>query len=304
MKKRIGSYPRVCVEGGGRAVVSQAGACCCSTRRAGWTGDIGGAGAVAQPGRCTTRARSCWMWRSRSPSAGTASRTWECCGPNRPCSGRWPPTRRSPVSSTPSPRRETRPWRHSVRHAPKSANTSGSWPEPAAPDAGGQVIVDLVGVLVLAHSEKQDATATWKKTFGHHPLMGFVDHGAGGSGEPVAALLRPGNAGSNTAADHITTAQLALAQLPKKFRRGRQTLIRTDSGGGTHEFLAWLTKRGPVAVVLGRHDHHRRHPPGRPARFPPRRGRWPSSRAARSATAPGWPSWTATCSRAGRRACG
>lgn len=51
-----------------------------------------------------------------------------------------------------------------------------------------------------------DPTATWKKTFGHHPLMGFVDHGSGGSGEPVAGLLRPGNAGSNTAADHIATA--------------------------------------------------------------------------------------------------
>ena len=59
----------------------------------------------------------------------------------------------------------------------------------------GQVIVDIDGVLVLAHSEKQDATATWKKTFGHHPLVAFVDHGSGGSGEPVAALLRPGNAG-------------------------------------------------------------------------------------------------------------
>jgi len=114
----------------------------------------------------------------------------------------------------------------------------------AGPDAGGQMIVDIDGVLVLAHSEKQGAAATWKKTFGHHPLMAFVDHGRGGSGEPVAALLRPGNAGSNTAVDHITTAQLALAQLPKKYRRGRQTLIRTDSGGGTHEFLAWLAQRG------------------------------------------------------------
>jgi hypothetical protein len=35
-----------------------------------------------------------------------------------------------------------------------------------------------------------------------------------------------------------------LVQLPKKYRRGRQTLIRCDSGGGTHEFTAWLTKRG------------------------------------------------------------
>ena len=114
----------------------------------------------------------------------------------------------------------------------------------SSPAADGQVIVDIDGVLVLAHSEKQDATATWKKTFGHHPLVAFVDHGQAGSGEPVAALLRPGNAGSNTAADHIETAQLALAQLPQRLRRGRQTLIRTDSGGGTHAFLDWLTRRG------------------------------------------------------------
>jgi hypothetical protein len=114
----------------------------------------------------------------------------------------------------------------------------------SSPAADGQVIVDIDGVLVLAHSEKQDATATCKKTFGHHPLVAFVDHGQAGSGEPVAALLRPGNAGSNTAADHIETAQLALAQLPKRYRRGRQTLIRTDSAGGTHDFVSWLAKRG------------------------------------------------------------
>ncbi len=113
-----------------------------------------------------------------------------------------------------------------------------------APDTDGHVTVDLDGVLVTAHSDKQDAAATWKKTYGHHPLTTFVDHGPGGTGEPVAALLRPGNAGSNTAADHITTAQLALAQLPKTYRRGRRTLIRTDSAGGTHEFVAWLARRG------------------------------------------------------------
>ncbi|MEU7474170.1 IS1380 family transposase [Streptomyces sp. NPDC044984] len=113
-----------------------------------------------------------------------------------------------------------------------------------APDADGQVTVDLDGVLVIAHSDKQDAAATWRKTYGHHPLTAFVDHGPGGTGEPVATLLRPGNAGSNTAADHITTARLALAQLPKKYRRGRQTLIRCDSAGGTHDFVSWLAKRG------------------------------------------------------------
>ncbi|GAA4148660.1 IS1380 family transposase [Streptomyces griseoincarnatus] len=114
----------------------------------------------------------------------------------------------------------------------------------AAPDAGGTVTVDLDGVLVIAHSDKEDAAPTWKRTWGHHPLMAFVDHGPGGTGEPVAALLRPGNAGSNTAADHITTTQLTLAQLPARFRRGRRTLIRTDFAGGTHDFVAWLARRG------------------------------------------------------------
>ncbi|MFJ7497811.1 IS1380 family transposase [Streptomyces sp. NPDC097727] len=114
----------------------------------------------------------------------------------------------------------------------------------AAPNAAGQVVVDIDGVLVQAHSEKQDAAATWKKTFGHHPLFAFVDHGPDGSGEPVAGLLRPGNAGSNTASDHIAIAQQSLAHLPKKHRRGRRTLIRTDSADGTHDFLNWLTQRG------------------------------------------------------------
>ncbi|MBB5938569.1 hypothetical protein FHS42_005658 [Streptomyces zagrosensis] len=57
-------------------------------------------------------------------------------------------------------------------------------------------------------------------------------------------MLRPSNAGSNTACDHIATTQLALAQLPTHLRRGRQTLIRTDSAGGTHAFLDWLSKPG------------------------------------------------------------
>ncbi|MER5917267.1 IS1380 family transposase, partial [Streptomyces sp. NPDC001982] len=76
------------------------------------------------------------------------------------------------------------------------------------------------------------------------PLFAFVDHGREGAGEPVAGLLRPGNAGSNTAADHIEAARAALAQLPKSYRRGRRTLIRTDSADGTHAFLNWLTARG------------------------------------------------------------
>jgi len=109
----------------------------------------------------------------------------------------------------------------------------------AAPGAdGGLVVVDLDATIVIAHSEKQEASATWKKTYGFHPMAAFADHGGSGNGEPLAILLRTGSAGSNTAADHIETTRLALAQLPRSLRR--RVLIRTDSAGGTHGFLGWL----------------------------------------------------------------
>ena len=112
-----------------------------------------------------------------------------------------------------------------------------------APGADGSLIpVDIDATIVTAHSEKEKAAPTWKKTFGFHPLAAFADHGAGGTGEALAIVLRPGNAGSNTAAEHIEAARLALAQLPRRARR--RVLIRTDSGGGTHQFLAWLTRPG------------------------------------------------------------
>jgi hypothetical protein len=72
-------------------------------------------------------------------------------------------------------------------------------------------------------------------------MTAWPDHGAAGSGEPLALVLRAGNAGSNTAADHIEAARLALAQLPRHLRR--RVLVRADSGGGTHEFLDWLTSK-------------------------------------------------------------
>jgi hypothetical protein len=112
-----------------------------------------------------------------------------------------------------------------------------------APGADGSLVtVDIDATIVLAHSEKEKAFPTWKKTFGFHPLAAFADHGTGAGGEALAILLRPGNAGSNTAAEHIEVTKLALAQLPPKLRR--RALIRTDSGGGTHEFLAWLASPG------------------------------------------------------------
>ncbi|MBT2441819.1 IS1380 family transposase [Streptomyces sp. ISL-36] len=247
MKKRIGSYPRVRVEGGGRGVVSQAGAVllvetirksgldqAISTALAPWrkpraVHDPGKvlldvALAVALGGDCLADVA---MLRAEPAMFGPVA--------SDPTVSRLVGTLAAGGNRALTAIRQARA--HAREHVWQLAGDT-------APDADGQVTVDLDGVLVISHSDKQDAAATWKKTFGHHPLMGFVDHGTGGSGEPVAAVLRPGNAGTNTAADHITTTQLALTQLPKTYRRGRRTLVRTESGGGTHEFVGWLAKRG------------------------------------------------------------
>jgi hypothetical protein len=113
-------------------------------------------------------------------------------------------------------------------------------------DAATPLIIDMDATLVTAHSEKQSAAPTFKRGFGFHPLCAFVDHGSAGTGEPLHLMLRPGNAGSNTAADHIAVTRKALRQLPgyrPGTRPGRKVLIRADSAGGTHAFLDWLTSR-------------------------------------------------------------
>jgi DDE family transposase len=111
-----------------------------------------------------------------------------------------------------------------------------------APGADGSLIpLDLDATIVIAHSEKQQAAPTWKHTFGYHPMTAFIDHGPSGTGEAAVLVLRPGNAGSNTAEDHITAGRAALAQIPARLHN--QVLIRTDSGGGTHGFLNWVASR-------------------------------------------------------------
>jgi hypothetical protein len=247
VKKRIGSYPRVRIEGGGRAVVSQAGTVLLveTARKAGLDQAISTSLAPWRKARAVHDPGKILLDVALAVALGG-----DCLADVAML--RAEPAVFGPVASDPTVSRlidtlaAAGPNALSAIRAARAEARERVWKlaRNAAPDVAGQVTVDLDGVLVLAHSEKQDATATWKKTFGHHPLMAFVDHGSGGSGEPVAGLLRPGNAGSNTAADHITTTQLALAQLPKKYRRGRSTLIRTDSAGGTHEFTAWLAKRG------------------------------------------------------------
>jgi hypothetical protein len=97
------------------------------------------------------------------------------------------------------------------------------------------VVVDLDATLVTAHSEKEGATPTFKRTYGFHPIFGFVDHGRDGTGEPLAGLLREGRAGANTAADQIAVLDAALAQLPADVRD--RVLVRGDTASGVHDFV-------------------------------------------------------------------
>jgi DDE family transposase len=107
---------------------------------------------------------------------------------------------------------------------------------------GGQVIVDIDSTLVTAHSEKEHAGPTFKRTFGFAPMCAFVDHGEYGTGETLVARLRPGTASPWNKDDHIEVLDLALAQLPEQ-ERG-QVLVRADSGACSKLLLHHITDAG------------------------------------------------------------
>lgn len=116
-----------------------------------------------------------------------------------------------------------------------------------APDARisatDPLIIDVDATLAGAHSEKEEAAPTFKKGYGHHRLCAFIDHGTYGSGEAAVIMLRPGNAGSNTAADHQQVIRQALDQAGLGSRPGRTVLIRIDGAGATHQRLEELVRR-------------------------------------------------------------
>ena len=114
--------------------------------------------------------------------------------------------------------------------------------------AAGEVIVDLDATLIGAHSEKENATPNFKRGYGFHPMMAFVDHGAGGTGEPLAAMLRPGRANASDAADQIAVLDAALVQLPEAVRD--RVLVRGDTGSGVKEFR-WHIHHLGLAYSVG-----------------------------------------------------
>jgi hypothetical protein len=109
------------------------------------------------------------------------------------------------------------------------------------------LVVDVDASIVVCHSEKESAAATFKSTFGYHPILAFLDN----SGEFLAGLLRPGNAGANTAADHITVLDQALAQIPDAHRHGAAVLVRADGAGCSKAFLAHVRGLRAQGVGIG-----------------------------------------------------
>ena len=96
----------------------------------------------------------------------------------------------------------------------------------------GFYVIDFDGTLITAHSEKEGAAPTYKRGFGHHPLLAFLD----ATGEALGGILRPGNAGSNTTADHVELLAMALAQLPVD-SDAVEIVARADSAALTHGFI-------------------------------------------------------------------
>ena len=129
------------------------------------------------------------------------------------------------------------------------AETHGQ-PFPLSAVAGRELaglVLDLDASLVVCHSEKEQAAPTYKGTFGYHPMLAFLDN----TGEFLAAELRRGNAGANTAADHITVLDAALAQIPEPHRYGTPILVRADTAGCTKAFLAHLRGLASSGVSCG-----------------------------------------------------
>jgi hypothetical protein len=121
------------------------------------------------------------------------------------------------------------------------------WQQTGAPE---RVTIDVDATLVGSHSEKEGAAGNYKGGYGFHPLMAYCDE----TGEALAANLRPGNAGSNTAADHIAVIEDALAQVPAGLIETIEILVRADTAGATHALLGFCREhrlRYSVGYELG-----------------------------------------------------
>lgn len=134
------------------------------------------------------------------------------------------------------------------------------WSRAAVTTGTDPIVLDIDASLVEIHSENKAGTApTYKRGFGFHPMFCFAD----ATGEALAALLRPGNAAANNAADHLNVLDTAISQLPDTISSGhspgddprivaRQIVVRADSAGNTREFIAGCRSRNIGYAVVAR----------------------------------------------------
>jgi hypothetical protein len=109
-----------------------------------------------------------------------------------------------------------------------------------------QLRIDVDATLITAHSEKEHAAGNYKGGYGFHPLQCYLDE----TREALGGVLRPGNAGSNTAEDHKAVVDLALAQIPIEYIETLEILVRADSAGATHGFLDYC-REGNLRFSVG-----------------------------------------------------
>jgi Transposase DDE domain group 1 len=175
---------------------------------------------------------------------------------------------------------------------------------PAAPPR--PLVLDVDATLIDAHSDKQGAAPNYKQGFGFHPLGCWLDRGDG-TGEALAVILRAGNAGANTAADHLDVLAMALLALPKPARE-QPILVRCDAAGATHAFTDELVRRN-LQFSIGFDCDQRvqaailalpaqAFTPALDQDGQPRRGAWVAELATLDLAAAGWPQGTrAICRR-------
>jgi len=109
-----------------------------------------------------------------------------------------------------------------------------------------RLTIDVDATLICAHSEKEKAAGNYKGGYGFHPLQAYLDE----TREALGAVLRPGNAGSNTADDHVAVLDLALAQIPVEHIEALEILVRADSAGATHGLIDYC-REGNLRFSVG-----------------------------------------------------
>jgi hypothetical protein len=133
------------------------------------------------------------------------------------------------------------------------------WRRSSATTGTATVVLDIDSSLHQVHSENKAGTApNYKGGFGFHPIYCFAD----ATGEALGVTLRPGNAGANTIADHVTVLDQAIAQLPAEIAEGhhdgdnpslvrRPLQVRCDSAGCT-DFVWHCRDRNVGFAVVAR----------------------------------------------------